>query len=127
MEDNKTTAPKVQTFINNCLRRILRIHWPKTISNEDLWQQIKQGPIDIQINKRRWGWIGHTLRKPATSITRKALSWNPQGKCKRRRPKNSWRRDLIEDIGILGFNWVEIENNSTGPETSESSCWWPMP
>ena len=33
-------------------------------------------------NKEKWGWIGHTLRKPATNTTKHALSWNPQGKRK---------------------------------------------
>ena len=33
------------------------------------------------------------LRKPASSTTRQALTWNPQGKRKRGRPRNSWRRD----------------------------------
>ena len=33
------TTRKVETFIHNCLRRILKIHWPKTISNVELWQQ----------------------------------------------------------------------------------------
>ena len=28
----KNTTMKVQTFINNCLRRILSIHWPDTIT-----------------------------------------------------------------------------------------------
>jgi hypothetical protein len=30
------TAKKIQTFINNCLRMILRIHWPDNISNQEL-------------------------------------------------------------------------------------------
>jgi hypothetical protein len=29
---------KLQSFINRCLRSILRIWWPKIISNEDLWK-----------------------------------------------------------------------------------------
>ncbi len=105
----KTTTKKIQTFINNCLRRILRIHWPDTISNVDLWQQTKQGPIGTEIRKRRWGWIGHTLRKPTSSITRQALTWNPQGKRKTGRPKNSWRRDLTADMKEIGYSWGEVE------------------
>ena len=34
--------------------------------------------------------------------------WNPQGKRKRGRPKNTWRRDLEADIkqtGKAGNNW----------------------
>ena len=30
------TTMKVQTFINSCLRRIVRVRWPITINNEDL-------------------------------------------------------------------------------------------
>ena len=52
-----TTTQKVQAFINSCLRRILRIHLPKTISNKDLWQQTGSAPIELDINKRRWKWI----------------------------------------------------------------------
>ena len=64
------TTKKVQTFINSCLRRILRIHLPITINNEDLWQRTNQRPADAEIMMRRWRWIGHTLRKPHTNITR---------------------------------------------------------
>ena len=93
----KTTIKRVQTFINSCLRRILKIHWPNTISNADLWERTNQVPTEEEIRRRRWRWIGHTLRKPSTNITRQALTWNPQGKRKRGRPKNTWRRDLETD------------------------------
>ena len=36
------TNKKIQTFINNCLRRILKIRWPATINNGDLWQRTNQ-------------------------------------------------------------------------------------
>ena len=32
----------------------------------------------LQIVRRKWGWIRHTLRKPVTSTTPQALTWNPQ-------------------------------------------------
>ena len=108
----KTTITKVQTFINNCLRRILNIHWPDTISNNDLWQRTGQKPVEEEIRRRRWGWIGHTLRKPGTSITRQALRWNPQGKRRRGRPKNTWRRDLDTDITQSGLTWKQLERKA---------------
>ena len=55
------TTKKVQTFINSCLRGILRIRWPITINNKDLWQRTNQRPADAEIMMRRWRWIGHTL------------------------------------------------------------------
>ena len=80
----KTTTNKVQTFINKCLRRILNIYWPDKISNKDLWTKTKQLPAADEIGRRRWRWIGHTLRKPASNTTRHALTWNPHREEKQR-------------------------------------------
>ena len=40
---------KIQTFI--CLRRILRIRWPETINNTELWKWTKQEPTEDKILK----------------------------------------------------------------------------
>ncbi|XP_078357393.1 uncharacterized protein LOC144642296 [Oculina patagonica] len=66
----KKALQKIQTFINSCLRRIFNIWWPEKIRNEELWQRGDQEPIGRQILKRKWGWIGHTLRKEPSNITR---------------------------------------------------------
>nr|KAG5686857.1 hypothetical protein BaRGS_003547 [Batillaria attramentaria] len=94
----KTMQQKIQTFLNTCLRRIFNIRWPEKIRNEELWERAGQEPVAKQILRRKWGWIGHTLRKPASSTTRQALTWNPQGKRKRGRPRNSWRRDTEAEL-----------------------------
>ena len=104
---NKTTLIRIQTFVNHCLS-------PNTLdgmSNKDLWDRTHQAQIEIEIEilKRRWGWLGHTLRKPSTNITRQVLTWNPQGKRKRGRPKNTWRRDLEADIKQTGKGWQQLE------------------
>ena len=44
-----SSMKKIQTFINQCLRRILRIHWPETISNENLWARAQQTPVEEEI------------------------------------------------------------------------------
>jgi len=105
----KKTKQKIQTFINTCLRRIFHIRWPEKIRNAELWQRAGQEPVESQILKRKWGWIGHTLRKPKSSVTRQALQWNPQGKRSRGRPKNSWRRDTDAELKKLGISWNEVE------------------
>ncbi|VDO63974.1 unnamed protein product [Schistosoma margrebowiei] len=69
-----TTIKHVQVFINRCLRKILNIHWPDTISNSLLWERTNQLPDGEEIRKRRWKWIGHTLRKSSNCITRQALT-----------------------------------------------------
>jgi hypothetical protein len=86
----KRMTHKLQSFINQYLRRVLKIRWTDRVRNETLWERTGEEPIEIQILRRKWRWIGHTLRKPVNNITRQALRWNPQGKRKRGHPKNSW-------------------------------------
>ena len=102
----KTMLQKIQTFFNTCLRRIYNIRWLEMIPNEELWERAGQEPVAKQILKRKRGWIGHTLRKPASSTTHHALIWNLQGKRKRGRPRNSWRRDTKTELKQQGTNWT---------------------
>ena len=67
-----------------------------------------QEPVAKQILRRKWSWIGHTLRKPASSTTRQDLAWNPQGKRNRGRPRNSWRRDTEAELKQQGTNWSRM-------------------
>ncbi|XP_068713228.1 uncharacterized protein [Montipora foliosa] len=99
---------RIHTFFNTCLRRIFNVRWPEKIRNEDLWERAGQKPVVKQIMRRRWGWIGHTLRKPASITTRQALTWNPQGKRKRGRPRNSWSRDTEAVMKQKGSNWTGL-------------------
>ena len=108
----KTNTHKLQTFANRCLRNILNIRWPEVVSNEQLWDRTKQVPIESEIKKRKWGWIGHTLRKPASNVTRQALDWNPQGKRKVGRPKQTWRRSIDTEIKAAGMTWAELKRIS---------------
>ena len=64
----KTNTHKLQAFTNRCLRNILNIRWPEVFSNERLWERTRQVPIETEIKKRKWGWIGQTLWKPAAKL-----------------------------------------------------------
>ncbi|BFZ10456.1 hypothetical protein BsWGS_13495 [Bradybaena similaris] len=74
-----------------------------------LWGRTNQLPVEEEIRRRRWRRIGHTLRKSPNNITRQALKWNPQGKRKRGRPRNTWRRDLEADTTRMGYTWSQLE------------------
>ena len=67
---------KIQAFVNRCLRYILRIWWQKIISNKDLWRATGQEDIKLEIMKRKFRWIGHTLREEDGEVPT-ALLWNP--------------------------------------------------
>ncbi|VDO92268.1 unnamed protein product [Schistosoma margrebowiei] len=82
---------------------------PPSRSNSLLWERTNQLPAEEKIRKRRWKWIGHTLRKSSNCITRQVLTWNPEGKRKRGRPKNTLRRIIEADMKTMNYNWTGLE------------------
>ena len=85
------------------------IKWIDKVTNEELWRITKQKPIEIQIKRRKWKWIGHTLRKEAGAVEKPALDWNPQGCRRRGRPKRTWRRTIEDEISSTGRLWNEAK------------------
>ena len=81
------------------------IKWTDKFTNEELWKITKQKGIEIQIKRRKWNWIGHTLRKEAEEIEKSALDWYPQGYRRRGRPKRTWRRTTEDEIRSRGKSW----------------------
>jgi hypothetical protein len=47
--------------------------------------------------------IGHVLRMENNRNVRTALDWAPEGKGKRGRPKETWRRTVEKERKQLGF------------------------
>ncbi|VDO47127.1 unnamed protein product [Schistosoma margrebowiei] len=70
----KAIIQKLQVFINSCLRKILQIRWPDTISNNLLWEITNQISVEEEIKKKRWKWIVHTVRKAPNCVTKQALT-----------------------------------------------------
>ena len=55
-----------------------------------------------EIKRRRWRWIGHTLRRPKPCIPREAMQWSPQGERDRKRPRETWQRAVERDRKQFG-------------------------
>jgi hypothetical protein len=100
---------KLQTFVNRCLRNILRIWWPKTITNKDLWETTQQIPFGREIKIRKWKWIGQTLRKDQNTITRQGLDWNPQGERRKGRSRITWKRTILTELQEQNVSWKEAK------------------
>ncbi|VDO52637.1 unnamed protein product [Schistosoma margrebowiei] len=81
----------------------------KNMWNSKQLSTIVKPPAEEEIRKRRWKWIGHTLRKSSTCITRQALTLNPEGERKRGRSKNTLRRIIEADMKKMNNNWKELE------------------
>ena len=104
----RTIYSKLDTFQNKCLRRILHIFWPNTISNVKLLEKTGLVPISSIVTQRRWRWIGHVLRMDTKELPKTALKWTPQGQRKRGRPVETWRRGLERDMKNLGWTWSKM-------------------
>ena len=108
----KASTKKLQVFINKYLRRILQLAWSDRVSNIELCQRSGQTSVEKAIWRRKWNWLAHTLRKPSCTITRQALTWNPQGRRKRDCPRNTWRRLLEAEIKSMGKSWYQLEKDA---------------
>ncbi|CAG9112518.1 unnamed protein product [Plutella xylostella] len=109
----KGLTNKLQVFVNKSLRSILRVFWPKTIRNEDLWKLCRQSPIGKEIAKRKWRWIGHTVRRGATNAATIAFDWRPpNGKRSRGRPVQTWRRSVENELRAAGLSWSEAKSTA---------------
>jgi len=99
----KTIIHQLQVLVNRCIRRILNVFWPVQISNQEMRTRAKQKPIELEIQQRKSGWLGHTLRRPPGDIAKAALELCPQGTRSRGRPGTTWRRTILEEI------WNEVK------------------
>jgi hypothetical protein len=74
-----------------------------------LREETGEKPVELQIKKRKWKWIGHTIRKDDNAVERNVLEWNPQSTRKRGRPKKTWRRSVMEEAQREGKTWREVK------------------
>ena len=80
---------KLDTFQHKCLRRLLNIYWPLRVSSEEVRRRANTETISELVRIRGWTWIGHGLRMDNIYLPGVALTWAPEGKCKRGRPKET--------------------------------------
>ncbi|KAI8430426.1 hypothetical protein MSG28_000703 [Choristoneura fumiferana] len=101
----KAITSKLQVFVNKCLRRILGVYWPRTITNTGLWELTSQKPIDKEILLRKW----RVLRRPDAHLAKQALEWQAAGSRRPGRPRITWRRSVEKEISLIGYHWRDLE------------------
>ena len=99
----KNDIQKCETFENKCLKQIMKIFWPIKISNSELRKKRNIKSIEETIKEKRWRYIGHILRRDRNDNRRIALQWTPEGKRKKRRPKEIWRRMAEKELNEMGW------------------------
>jgi len=73
------------------------------ITNEAIRARAGMEIISKQVARRRWMWLGHVLRMDHHSHPQIALTWVPEGKLKRGRPHETWRRTVERELEKEGL------------------------
>ena len=96
---------RLDVLLHRWLRRILRIDWTLHVTNEEVRRRAGVGELLSEtVRKRRWTFIGHTLRRDGKDLAKKALTWTPAGRRNRGRPKETYRRTVERERNLLGLN-----------------------
>ena len=104
----KHDAWRLDRFQRGCLRKIFPIFWPENITNKDLYKKAGMMPVSDMIADRRW--LGHVLRLENVNNAKVSLTWSPEGRRRRGRPKTTWHRTVESEWRRLGFtSWTQIE------------------
>jgi len=76
----------------------MNIKWTDKITKKELWRITHHKSIENQIERRKWNWIGHSLRKETGAREKTGLDWNPQRYRRSGRLKRMWRRTIEDEI-----------------------------
>lgn len=99
-------AHTIDTFQQQCLRRITKTSWRDHITNRAILQRTDSEQLSVTLEKRRLKLLGHVVRMPRHRHASTALDWTPPGGRRRRgRPVNTWRRTLTKDLERRGLTW----------------------
>ena len=93
----KTDEKKLDAFLHKSLRRMFKIYWPMRVKNEEVRARAGLETKSKQVARRRWTGLGHY------SHPRIALTWVPEGKRKRGRPRATWRRTIERELKENGL------------------------
>ena len=101
-------ADKLETFQRRCLLKILRVFWPNTITNKELLRKTDATSLATQIKRRRWRSLGHVCRMSPGALPKTALRWTADGKRRRGRPEETWRRTVEKEMKECGLTWNTV-------------------
>jgi len=112
MDSNTWVTDRIQVFITKCLHRMVSVHWPDRIINQELLKKTNQEPVLSQLWRRQWNWLGQSAKKLTTAIWNKYSSGHHRAieeECSQRTlGGESWKKS------VDSRPQVELEENRGG-------------
>ena len=107
---NKCDENKINVFQSRCLRWIFKICWQERLTNKEVLKMAEIENLSEDVQRRRWKFIGHIMRKEPNNDCRTALTWAPEWWQKQGRPRTTWRRMVEREKEKTGWkNWSEVQ------------------
>ena len=72
-----------------------------TVKFKNIWFDITN--MSCEVERRRWNWLGHVLRRGGENDCVTALDWRPKGRRARGRPRMTWRRTVEKEGDKAGW------------------------
>ena len=108
---NKSHELSIDAFQRRLIRKyVFDIKWPKTISNQQLYEKSKASSWRKKITLRRLKWFGKLANLAEDTPAKKALRYGmSQYKRSRGKPRTTWIAKTKEDLKNMNFTWLEAE------------------
>ena len=109
---------KLNSFANNCYRKILGIKLLDKIPLDDIYERVKKGPLINSIRKRQLGWLGHTLRRDDDEPIKQLALYVPEpshGTTRRGAPPLSY---LTQTVNLVFGDAKELKLTKKDVETA---------
>ena len=105
----KEIENKLRVFESNCLRKIMNIKWYEHVTEEEVRRRSGQQSVIQRWKTQRWRYYGHVLRMSEERLPKQVLSWTPEGRRRRGRPKDTWRRTIHRDVRSKDLTDEEVQ------------------
>ena len=80
------------------------------MTNKRVLELVEIYDIRCEVQRKRWNWLGHILRREGENVCFTVLRWTPEGRRVRGRPKTTWRRTVEKERNKVGWkSWEEAK------------------
>jgi hypothetical protein len=104
---------ELDSFATNCYRYILGVKRLDKVSNNEIYERVKQIPLSVTLGERQLTWIGHMLRRNENELIRKYALYGPDqlgGDAKIGKPKLTYIKEIQRQLNPgLKENEIKLE------------------
>ncbi|PSN53821.1 hypothetical protein C0J52_04633 [Blattella germanica] len=123
-----TLTQKDESLLRIFERKILRKNFGNIRKTDGTWRIRMNYELDELINgadivrfvkSQRIAWMGHLMRMENDKISKRILTWNPDGRRSKGRPRTRWRDSVEDDLKIMNaWSGIDHPRNTEGVEVA---------